>query len=86
MHEQDITLDELLEELDNLRAENRLLRDLNNNNCEGHPQSVNVLSQDNSLLINLASLVPGVIYQYRLYPDGSSAFLYSSPGMYDIYE
>lgn len=38
------------------------------------------------LLTNLARLVPGVIYQYRLYPDGSSAFPYSSPGMYDIYE
>jgi PAS domain S-box-containing protein len=38
------------------------------------------------LLKNLARLVPGVIYQYRLYPDGRSAFPYSSPGMYDIYE
>ncbi|MCF8033422.1 MAG: PAS domain S-box protein [Desulfarculaceae bacterium] len=38
------------------------------------------------LLNNLARLVPGVIYQYRLYPDGRSAFPYSSPGMYDIYE
>lgn len=37
------------------------------------------------LLINLARLVPGVIYQYRLYPDGSSAFPYASPGMMDIY-
>lgn len=38
------------------------------------------------LLNNLARLVPGVIYQYRLYPDGRSTFPYSSPGMYDIYE
>jgi two-component system cell cycle sensor histidine kinase/response regulator CckA len=38
------------------------------------------------LLDNLARLVPGVIYQYRLYPDGRSAFPYASPGMYDIYE
>ena len=38
------------------------------------------------LLNNLARLVPGVIYQYRLFPDGRSAFPYSSPGMYDIYE
>ncbi|MEI7848145.1 MAG: response regulator [Chloroflexota bacterium] len=34
---------------------------------------------------NLARLVPGVIYQYRLYPDGRSAFPYSSPGMFQIY-
>jgi PAS domain S-box-containing protein len=38
------------------------------------------------LLNTLARLVPGVIYQYRLYPDGRSAFPYSSPGMHDIYE
>ncbi|MBN2343470.1 MAG: PAS domain S-box protein [Deltaproteobacteria bacterium] len=38
------------------------------------------------LLTNLAKLVPGVIYQYRLDPDGQSAFPYASPGMIDIYE
>ncbi|MBN1600307.1 MAG: PAS domain S-box protein, partial [Chitinispirillaceae bacterium] len=43
-------------------------------------------AQTYELLTNLARLVPGVIYQYRLYPDGSSAFPYSSPGMYSIYE
>jgi len=31
-------------------------------------------------------MVPGVVYQYRLYPDGHSTFPYSSPGIYDIYE
>ncbi|MFW5831393.1 MAG: PAS domain S-box protein, partial [Prolixibacteraceae bacterium] len=39
-----------------------------------------------NLLNNLAAQVPGVVYQYRLYPDGRSAFPYSSPGMWDIYE
>ena len=38
------------------------------------------------MLDNLARLVPGVIYQYRLFPDGRSAFPYASPGMNDIYE
>ena len=38
------------------------------------------------LLSNLASLVPGVIYQYQLYPDGRSAFPYASQAMNDIYE
>ena len=42
--------------------------------------------QSHALLTNLARLVPGVIYQYRFYPDGRSAFPYSSPGMNDIYE
>lgn len=38
------------------------------------------------LLNNLAKQVPGVIYQYRLYPDGHSEFPYSSPGIWEIYE
>ncbi len=44
------------------------------------------LAQSHDLLTNLARLVPGVVYQYRLNPDGRSAFPYSSPGMNDIYE
>ncbi|NLE22908.1 MAG: PAS domain S-box protein [Actinobacteria bacterium] len=44
------------------------------------------LAASNDLLTNLARLVPGVIYQYRLWPDGRSAFPYASPGMTDIYE
>jgi PAS domain S-box-containing protein len=44
------------------------------------------LTQSRDLITNLARLVPCVIYQYQLYPDGRSAFPYSSPGMYDIYE
>ena len=44
------------------------------------------LNKSHALLENLARLVPGVIYQYRLNPDGSSAFPYSSPGMFNIYE
>lgn len=44
------------------------------------------LLESHELLKNLARLVPGVIYQYRLYPDGQSAFPYASPGINDIYE
>ena len=33
----------------------------------------------------IASRVPGVVYQYRLRPDGSSCFPYASEGMRDIY-
>lgn len=47
---------------------------------------LNKKAEADNLLTNLARLVPGVIYQYRLYPDGSSAFPYSSPGMMNIYE
>jgi PAS domain S-box-containing protein len=42
--------------------------------------------RSHELLANLARLVPGVVYQFRLNPDGSSAFPYASPGMNDIYE
>lgn len=38
------------------------------------------------MLNKLAAQVPGVVYKYCLYTDGSSAFPYSSDGMYDIYE
>ncbi len=44
------------------------------------------LEESHQLLRNLANMVPGVVYQYRLYPDGRSAFPYASPGMYAIYE
>lgn len=44
------------------------------------------LNKSFNLLNNLARQVPGVIYQYQLFPDGRSAFPFSSPGMYNIYE
>jgi len=44
------------------------------------------LKESSDMLAKLSAQVPGVIYQYRLYPDGRSAFPYASPGMYDIYE
>lgn len=43
------------------------------------------LKRSHDLLEKLARLVPGVIYQFRLDPDGRSAFPYASPGMNDIY-
>lgn len=38
------------------------------------------------LLTNLTNQVPGVVYQYRYYPDGRSCFPYASGGIRDIYE
>ncbi len=34
---------------------------------------------------NLAEQVPGAIYQYRYFPDGSSCFPFASAGIYDVY-
>lgn len=36
-------------------------------------------------LSKLASQVPGMVFQYQSWPDGRSAFPYSSPGIEDIY-
>jgi PAS domain S-box-containing protein len=38
------------------------------------------------LLNKLTDQVPGVVYQYRLWPDGRSCFPIASRGMYEIYE
>ena len=43
------------------------------------------LAQSQELLEKLSLHVPGVIYQYRLAPDGTSSFPYSSDGIRDIY-
>ncbi|MBL0226547.1 MAG: PAS domain S-box protein [Geobacteraceae bacterium] len=37
------------------------------------------------LLNKIASRVPGVVYQYRLFPDGRSCFPYASDAIRDIY-
>ena len=44
------------------------------------------LKHHTQLLDNLSRHVPGVIYQYRLFPDGHSCFPYASQGLWDIYE
>ena len=49
-------------------------------------QALEELQNSHDMLEKLAAQVPGVLYKYRLYPDGRSAFPFSSAGMYDIYE
>lgn len=44
------------------------------------------INDTHELLSNLAQQVPGVIYQYRLFPDGRSCFPYASNGIQEIYE
>ena len=39
------------------------------------------LARSHEQLANLARMLPGVIYQFRLYPDGRCAFPYCSPKM-----
>jgi PAS domain S-box-containing protein/putative nucleotidyltransferase with HDIG domain len=49
-------------------------------------QAEAAVQQSHDMLVNLTDQVPGVVYQYRLYPDGRSCFPFSSRGMNDIYE
>ncbi len=49
-------------------------------------QAEDALRESRDALIGLTNQVPGVVYEYQLHPDGSSAFPFSSPGMNDIYE
>lgn len=44
------------------------------------------LATSHEMLNKLSERVPGVIYQYRLYPDGHSCFPFASNGIKDIYE
>lgn len=45
------------------------------------------MSPNNSinLIKKLTAYIPGIVYQYRLFPDGHSTFPYASQGMIDIF-
>lgn len=49
-------------------------------------QTAQRLEDSHHLLQNLARHVPGVIYQYRLFPDGHTCFPFASDGLWAIYE
>jgi PAS domain S-box-containing protein len=42
--------------------------------------------QSNTLLKNLSRQVPGVLYQFRYYPNGHSCFPFSSENIWEVYE
>lgn len=53
---------------------------------EERKKAEDALAYNHRMLLKLSNQVPGVIYQYRLYKDGSSCFPFSSEGMNEIYE
>lgn len=61
-------------------------RELLEKNVNARIEAEKELKQSYELLKNLADQVPGVIYQFRFYPDGRYGFPWSSSGMYDILE
>ena len=44
------------------------------------------LKKTKNMYSNLAEQIPGTIYQYQYFPDGSSCFPFASEGIYDVYE
>ncbi|MGY6586775.1 MAG: PAS domain S-box protein [Wenzhouxiangella sp.] len=44
------------------------------------------LERSRNQLASLTAQLPGFIYQYQLWPDGRSAFVYASDGIRDIYD
>ncbi len=52
----------------------------------GVSRDVSALRRTEALLKQVTAMVPGVVYQYRLYPDGRSCFPYASAGIAEIYE
>ncbi|MGM0509283.1 MAG: PAS domain-containing protein, partial [Fusobacteriota bacterium] len=51
----------------------------------GKTEIDNIEEKNKKLLENLSEQVPGVIYQYRIYPDGRGCFPFSSGNIKDIY-
>ena len=51
-----------------------------------HKQLEDRLKKGDELLKNLSRQIPGVIYQYRVYPDGRACFPFASEHIRDIYE
>lgn len=45
-----------------------------------------IYQQEHTEILNkLTNQIPGMLYQYRLWPDGKSTFPYTSPGIQDIF-
>jgi PAS domain S-box-containing protein len=44
------------------------------------------LQQSHNLLVSLSQQIPGILYQFRLYPNGHSCFPYTSDAIREIFE
>ena len=86
MNFQDKTKDELILELLDLKQQYNSLKSSFEKDLANCKETEKKLIQNRDLFSNLACLVPGVVFQYRLYPDGRSSVPYSSLGINDIYE
>ncbi len=80
------TREELIREILDLRQQLDVFKKSGDAGGVTTSQEGQRLQQAYEMLNKLSAQVPGVIYQYRLFPDGRSCFPYSSAGMWDIYE
>ena len=77
--------EELLQELQELRKENETLKsDFQKDNTE-QKKTEGIKQEEMNILQKVAGNVPGVIYQYKLRPDGSSCFPFASDAINVIY-
>ena len=54
-------------------------------NAESLSAQLQELRRENDLLRNLARRVPGMLYQYRRYPDGRSSLPFASEGIREVF-
>ncbi len=55
-------------------------------NAEWQIMSIAVNKKTQENLDKLTSQLPGVLYQFKLFPDGRSCFPYASKGLYNVFE
>ncbi len=53
-------------------------------NITARKQTEEALRRETERFETIAAVVPGVLYSFRIRPDGSSHFLYASPGVVDL--
>ena len=66
------------------RAEMEIM-DLNKNLESKVIERTNSLNESRNRLAKIADCLPGVVYQFQMFPDGSSCFPYASEGIRNIY-
>jgi len=86
MNYQDKTREELIQELQSLHQQNISWKSKFDKDISDLKIAEKKLSAQNEILSDLLCLVPGVLYQFRLFPDGHFSFPYSSNGMNEIFE
>lgn len=73
------------EDINERKSLEKKINDININLENTVLEKTEKLFKSNTFINKIANSLPGMIYQYKLLPDGSSCFPYSSNGIKDIY-